>query len=168
MKATAGPSFLAALFGIGLDGSPWEYMLSMRKQGFGGATRVPLGPFGGDYYFLLEPEVLKQVLLEDAEGFFPRRFSVPLFGVLDLDKGIVYEQGDRHRRQKRLCIPAFEQKGSMTSFLTAVQEETDVLSQQWLARLDAQVGSPRPRSRTGTIGGLPTDLYVEMRRLTLR
>ena len=54
-----GPTFLSALFGIGLDGSPWQYMLSMRQQGYGGATKVPLGPFGGDYYFLLEPNVLK-------------------------------------------------------------------------------------------------------------
>ena len=53
-----GPTFLSALLGIGLDGSPWQYMLSMRRQGYGGVTRVPLGPFGGDYYFLLEPEVL--------------------------------------------------------------------------------------------------------------
>ena len=37
-------------------------MLSMRRQGYGGITKVPLGPFGGDFYFLLEPEALKQVL----------------------------------------------------------------------------------------------------------
>lgn len=163
----SGPTFLSALVGIGLDGSPWQYMLTMRRQGYGGATRVPLGPFGGDYYFLLEPDVLKQALLEDAEQYFPRRFSVPLFGVLELDKGIVYEQGKRHQRQKRLCIPAFEQKSSMTSFLTAVQEETDVLATRWIDRLDAQAGQPRPRSRKGAIGVLPLDLYAEMRRLTL-
>ena len=33
------------------------------------------------------------------------------------------EQGARHRRQKRLCIPAFEQSRSMETFLAAVQEE---------------------------------------------
>ena len=52
-------------------------------------------------------------------------------------EGIVYEQGARHRQQKRLCIPAFEQKGSMTSFLTAVQEETDVLARRWAEARDA-------------------------------
>ena len=55
-------------------------MLSMRRQGYGGITKVPLGPFGGDFYFLLEPEALKQVLLEDAEEYFPRRYSVPQHG----------------------------------------------------------------------------------------
>jgi len=67
------PSFGAALFGIAVDQSPWQYMLSMRRQGYGGITKVPLGPFGGDFYFLLEPDALKQVLLEDAEEYFPRR-----------------------------------------------------------------------------------------------
>ena len=66
--ATAGPTFLSALFGIAIDGSPWQYMLSLRRDGYGGATRVPLGPFGGDFIFLLEPDVLKQALLEDAVG----------------------------------------------------------------------------------------------------
>ena len=115
------PSFGAALFGIAVDQSPWQYMLSMRRQGYGGITKVPLGPFGGDFYFLLEPDALKQVLLEDAEEYFPRRYSVPLFAVLELDRGIVYEQGKRHKRQKRLCIPSFEQGRSMASFLVAVQ-----------------------------------------------
>ena len=67
----AGPSFFSALLGIALDGSPWEYMLTLRRSGYGGATKVPLGPFGGDFVFLLEPAVLKQALLEDAEEFFP-------------------------------------------------------------------------------------------------
>ena len=71
------PSFGAALFGIAVDQSPWQYMLSMRRQGYGGITKVPLGPFGGDFYFLLEPDALKQVLLEDAEEYFPRRQPAP-------------------------------------------------------------------------------------------
>lgn len=146
-----GPSFASALLGIALEGSPWGYMLSMRREGYGGVTKVPLGPFGGDFYFLLESNALKQVLLEDAEAYFPRRYSVPLFATLELDNGIVYEQGARHRRQKRLCIPSFEQSRSMSSFLSAVQEETAVLSAEWRARGGTQ----------------RLDLYAEMRRLTL-
>ena len=153
--ASASPSFWAALLGIALDQSPWQYMLSMRDQGYGGVTKVPLGPFGGDFYFLLEPNALKQVLLEQAEESFPRRYSVPLFDVLQLNRGIVYEQGARHKRQKRLCIPSFEQSRSMNTFLTAVQEETAVLSDTWRARA----------APTG--GRLRLDLYREMRQLTL-
>ena len=55
-----------------------------------------------------------------------------------------YEQGKRHKRQKRLCIPSFEQGRSMASFLVAVQEEADVLSREWRARAgtDGKVTSP--------------------------
>ena len=164
MKPTAatGPTFFAALFGIALDGSPWDYMLRMRSEGYGGVTKVPLGPFGGDFYFLLEPEALKTALLEDAEEYFPRRYSVPLFKTLELDRGIVYEQGERHRRQKRLCIPAFEQSKSMNSFLSAVQVEADILSSEWRRRAVAAGGSGG-----GAGGALQLDLYKEIRRLTL-
>ena len=149
----AGPSTLSAIAGIGRDGSPWQYMLSLRRAGYGGVTRVPLGAFGGDFYFLLEPDVLKAALLEDADEYFPLRYSVPLFGLLELDKGIVYEKGERHRRQKRLCIPSFEQSRSMSSFLSAIQTETDLLSAEW-------------RGRTAG-GAVRLDMYREMRRLTL-
>lgn len=153
----AGPTFWSALFGIAIDGSPWQYMLSLRANGYGGATRVPLGPFGGDFVFLLEPDVLRTALLEDAEEYYPRRYSVPLFPLLQLDKGIVYEQGPRHKRQKRLCVPAFEQSRSMSSFLSAVQDETDVLSRDWQVRSDGRTAG----------GALRLDLYKEARRLTL-
>lgn len=163
----AGPTFWAALFGIAVDQSPWQYMLRMRQQGYGGVTKVPLGPFGGDFYFLLQPDALKQVLLEDAEEYFPRRYSVPLFDVLQLNRGIVYEQGTRHRRQKRLCVPSFEQSRSMNTFLTAVQEETAVLSDAWprkRPRSNPKLLSP---ARASSGGALRLDLYREMRRLTL-
>ena len=104
---------------------------------------------------MLEPAALRTVLVEDAEEYFPRRYSVDLFDVLQLNRGIVYEQGERHRRQKRLCIPSFEQSQSMSSFLSAVQEETAVLSGEWRERAAARSGR------------LDLDLYKEMRALTL-
>ena len=133
--AATGPSFLGALFGIGFDGSPWQYMLRLRKDGFKDVARVPLGP-AGDFYFLMSEQTVKQVCVDDA-ATFPLRFSVPLFNTLQLDKGIVYEQGERHRRQKRLCIPSFENSISMTSFLEAVQEEALATSADWTARLES-------------------------------
>ena len=105
---------------------------------------------------------------------------MPLFAVLELDRGIVYEQGKRHKRQKRLCIPSFEQGRSMASFLVAVQEEADVLSREWRARAgtDGKVTSPTspiylayisPISppHLPCISQVSLDCYAEMRRLTL-
>ena len=142
-----GPGFIDALVGIALDGSPWQYMLSLRAKGYDGCVRVPLGP-AGDFYFLLSPDAVKHVCVEAADEW-PRRFSVPLFETLALDRGIVYEQGSRHKRQKRLCTPAFERGAAMASFLQAISLESDALVARWrcLNKLD---------------------LYAETRTLTLR
>ena len=91
--------------------------------------------------------------------------------------------GKRHKLQKRLCIPSFEQGRSMASFLVAVQEEADVLSREWRARAgtDGKVTSPTsptylayisPTSRhispkSPCISQVSLDCYAEMRRLTL-
>ena len=120
-----GPGFLDALVGIALDGSPWQYMLSLRAKGYDGCVRVPLGP-AGDFYFLLSPDAVKHVCVEAADEW-PRRFSVPLFETLALDRGIVYEQGSRHKRQKRLCTPAFERGAAMASFLQAISLELSLI-----------------------------------------
>ena len=41
-------------------------------------------------------ESVKAATVEEA-GSLPRRFSVQLFETLELDKGLVYEQGCRHK-----------------------------------------------------------------------
>ena len=120
------PSFLEALWGIAINQSPWEYMIQMKKQGYDGVVPVKLGPFG-NYQFLLNPQVVRAVTVEEA-SILPRRFSVPLFETLELDKGLVYEQGDRHKLHKRTCIPSFEQARSMESFVAATRDELEYLS----------------------------------------
>jgi cytochrome P450 len=140
------PSFWEALWGIGSNGSPWEYMLRMREQGYDGIVPVDLGP-GGKYNFLLSPEAVKAATVEESSAL-ARRFSVSLFETLELDKGLVYEQGQRHRRHKKICIPSFEQSRSMESFVQASRVELDYLSNSF--------------SKRSTI-----DLYVEMRRSAL-
>lgn len=143
----SGPSFLEALFGIGLAGSPWEYMLQMTKNDkYTGIVPVNLS-FLGVYNFLLTPEAVRAATVEEA-NILPRRFSVSLFEQLELDRGIVYEQGERHKRNKRLCIPSFEQGKSMESFVQATKVELDELSES-LKKKDK------------------IDLYAEMRRSAL-
>ena len=145
-----GPSLLAALWGIATKGSPWEYMLDMRDAGYDGVVPVQLGPLG-KYNFLLSPEAVKAVTVEEASAL-PLRFSVPLFKTLELDKGLVYEQGARHKRHKKICIPSFEQSLSMEAFVGATRAELDQLSARFAdsAKREEQV-----------------DLYAEMRASTL-
>lgn len=143
------PSFFEALFGIAINGSPWEYMIQMRKQGYNGVVPVNLGPVG-NYNFLLNPQVVRAATVEEASNL-SRRFSVQLFETLELDKGLVYEQGDRHKLHKKTCIPSFEQKRSMESFVTATREELNDLAQ----------------IRFFTVEKKSIDLYAEMRQSAL-
>jgi len=144
--AATGPSFWEALWGIGSNGSPWEYMISMREKGYDGLVPVDLGPVG-KYNFLLSPEVVRAATVEEAK-LLPRRFSVSLFETLELDKGIVYEQGQRHKRHKKICLPSFEQARSMDSFVQATRVELDTLSREFSTQNKL-------------------DLYAEMRRSAL-
>ena len=144
------PSFLSALFGIALAGSPWDYMLDLREKGYDGVVPINLGPVG-TYNFLLSAEAVRSATVEQATTL-PRRFSVPLFETLELDRGLVYEQGERHKRHKRLCIPSFEQSVSMEVFVKATRDELD---------------SVRDRFDEMASTGRKLDLYAEMRRATL-
>ena len=150
MPTMPPPSFLSALFGIALAGSPWDYMLDLRKKGYDGVVPIDLGPVG-TYNFLLSPESVRSATVEQATTL-PRRFSVPLFETLELDRGLVYEQGERHKRHKRLCIPSFEQSISMEVFVKATRDELDAVGD----RFEEMASS-----------GRKLDLYAEMRRATL-
>lgn len=144
------PSTLEALWGIATNGSPWEYMIQMKQNGYDGVVPIKLGIIG-TYNFLLNPEVVRAVTVEEA-SILPRRFSVQLFETLELDKGLVYEQGDRHRKHKRTCIPSFEQKQSMESFVMATRQELDDLSSRF-----------QQSSKSNDV----IDLYAEMRKSAL-
>ena len=85
LPVAPGPSFFGALVGIALDGSPWEYMLRLRRQGFSSIAQVPLGP-AGTFYFLQSAQTVKQVCVDEA-ATFPLRFSVPLFRAAELQAG---------------------------------------------------------------------------------
>lgn len=145
-ERAAGPSFWEAVWGIGVSGSPWEYMLRMKEQGYDGVVPVDLG-IGGKYHFLLSPATVKAATVTEAR-LMPRRFSVPLFATLELDRGIVYEQGGRHKKHKKACLPSFEQAQSMDSFIRATRTELSDMSQSF-AEKDS------------------VDLYAEMRRSAL-
>ena len=61
-------------------------MLKLKEDGYDGVARVGLGSFG-EYFFLQSADAVKSVTLDQADAF-PRRFSVPLFETLELDRGI--------------------------------------------------------------------------------
>lgn len=128
-------------------------MLQLRREGYSDVARVDLGP-AGEFMFMMSAESTQEVAVEKAEAF-SRRVTVPLFETLELDCGIVYEQGSRHRRNKRLCLPSFEAKGSLVSCLAAVHAEFEALRERWRSLCEAGGGQAE------------VDLYVEMRKYAL-
>jgi len=128
-------------------------MLQLRREGYTDVALVDLGP-AGEFIFLMSAAAAQQVAVEKSEAF-ARRVTVPLFETLKLDRGIVYEQGSRHRRNKKLCIPSFESKSSMTSFYRGVHAEFDALHSRWEQLCNKSGGSAH------------IDLYAEMRKVTL-
>ena len=65
---------------------------------------------------------------------FPDRLSAPVFDNLNLNRGLVYESGERQRRQKRVCRPSFGKEACLESFLAAIQQESRALAQRWTDR----------------------------------
>eukprot|EP00929_Paragymnodinium_shiwhaense_P076974 TRINITY_DN39614_c0_g1_i3.p1 TRINITY_DN39614_c0_g1~~TRINITY_DN39614_c0_g1_i3.p1 ORF type:complete len:523 (+),score=120.11 TRINITY_DN39614_c0_g1_i3:62-1630(+) len=149
-----GPSTLGALFGFATNIFPWKYMLQLRKDGYEDVARVDLGP-AGEFMFLMSAKSVYEVSVPKSSAF-ARRVTVPLFETLELDKGIVYEQGAMHKRNKGLCLPAFEAKNSMLAFYPGVQAEFDAMRSRWRSQCEASGG-----------GSAALDLYAEMRKFTL-
>jgi len=162
-----GPSFWEALFGIAINQSPWEYMLQMKRQGYDGVVPVDL-KFVGKYNFLLSPESVRAATVESSK-LMPRRFSVQLFETLELDRGIVYEQGSRHKRNKKICLPSFEQAQSMESFVEATKAELEDLSQEFSEKIDSSSRNDNIIDVTtnDNPGNNRIDLYAELRRSAL-
>jgi len=165
VEEKSGPSFWEALIGIAINGSPWEYMLEMKRKGYDGIVPVDLGP-GGKFNFLLSPDSVRAATVEEAK-MLPRRFSVELFETLELDKGIVYEQGDRHKLHKKICIPSFEQARSMEFFVGATKAELDVLSTAFRSKAGNANNNEINIRSSNNYNNNRIDLYAEMRRSAL-
>ena len=77
---------------------------------------------------------------------------------LALDRGIVYEQGPRHRRQKKLCTPAFERGAAMAK---EIQEKNErfLASMGWKAGQKGEKGVASGEkgvaSTTSRVGAAP-------------
>jgi len=127
-------------------------MLQLEPK-YGPVTRLQL-PIAGDFYLVHNPQAVEELCVERTEAF-PDRLSAPVFDNLNLNRGLVYESGERQRRQKRVCRPSFGKEACLESFLGAIQQESRALAARWTDR------------RAQANGRLTVDLYEEARRLTL-
>ena len=85
---------------------------------------VPLRLLGFPVWLISRPDVIEQVLVGQAKNFtksFGARLSRPLLG-----EGLVTAEGERWKRQRRLCAPAFHPSriaSYATEIVAAVRRE---------------------------------------------
>jgi len=73
---------------------------------------------------------------------FPDRLSTPVFDNLNLNRGLVYEVGERQRAQKKVCRPSFSNSACLETFLEAIKQETSTLADRW--RTEGAAGKRAP------------------------
>lgn len=114
---------------------------------FGDVVRFKFGPF--DYYLVNDPEVVRHVLVENAEAYTKSRNYVGLRIVLG--DGLLLSEGDHWRRQRKLAQPAFH-RGKLAGFADQMSRATRDLLDRWKAEDTRE----------------PFDIHREMMRLTFR
>ncbi|GHP01883.1 hypothetical protein PPROV_000064000 [Pycnococcus provasolii] len=151
-RAVITPSLFSLVVWFARYLEPWNVMLAMRKE-YPDEDILKIDLIFETFYFLMTPDAAREVLLEKSTDF-PLRYSIDLFETLELDRGIVYAQGDRHRTNKRACVPAFESASSMSTFVEAIRDEVDDMCDRWVAKI-------------GNKASAQLDVYDEVRQLTL-
>lgn len=117
------------------------------RQTFGDVVRFRFGPF--DYYLVNDPEIVRHVLVENAEGYTKSRNYLGLRIVLG--DGLLLSEGDHWRRQRRLAQPAFH-RSRLAGFAEQMARATRDHLEGW-----------RSAKAEDTI-----DIHREMMRLTFR
>jgi len=129
-------------------------LLEFRKDQLGFATRMQQ-QYGKAFTFYLgkvpmvmftTPEAVRYVLVEHAKNFTMREVTQGLR--LLLGDGLLTTDGEFHRRQRRLMLPAFHRK-RVESYRDIMIDYTERMLENW-----------QP--------GQQVDIAVEMQRLTLR
>ncbi len=122
-------------------------MFLRERETYGDVVRFKFGPF--DYYLVNDPEVVRHVLVENAEAYTKSRNYLGLRIVLG--DGLLLSEGDHWRRQRKLAQPAFH-RSKLAGFADQMSRATRDLLDRW---------KREP-------AGEPFDIHREMMRLTFR
>ncbi len=97
-------------------------------------------------YFINKPELIQDVLVTNAASY-SKTFATRM-GKMILGEGLLTNEGESHRRQRRMLQPAFSRK-RIDAYSVGISQAADVTSQAWT-------------------DGAQVDMLQEMMRLTLR
>jgi len=119
-----------------------EFLYNMWER-YGDVSRFRLGPFY--VHFVNDPELVQQVLVSKAASF-RKTFATRLAGKM-LGRGLLVNEGDHHKRQRRLISPSF--------------------SRQRIATYAGEMGAAVEEFRDEWTDGRQVDMMTEMMRITL-
>jgi cytochrome P450 len=142
-KVPPGPSGLYILANIWrIARNPLDYVPAWARQ-YGDVVRLPLGTMTA--YMLSHPDAIEQVLRHDHRNFIKDKGTRLLS--MFLGQGLLTNDGEPWRRQRRLAQPAF-QADQIHKYAEVMVSFTDRMLRDW-----------RP--------GQTRDVHVDMMRLTL-
>ena len=118
-------------------------MMERNAAAYGGLVRFHM--LGMPVYQVNEPELVRAVLV-NAEGAFTKGNVLAGFKPL-VGKGLLLNEGESHKRQRRMIAPAFH-SAKVRGYGAAMLAEAEALSARW---------SP----------GVEVDMAAEMSRVTL-
>ena len=122
---------------------PLAWFAGLRER-YGGLAALRLGPVR--YLGVNDPELIRQVLVDDARGYKKGLVLERTRAVLG--EGLLTSEGELHRRHARLAAPAFGRR-RVAGYHAAMRELSEETSAGWR-------------------DGAELDVHVEMTRLTLR
>jgi cytochrome P450 len=141
-----GLPFLGSVFPAWRD--PLKLMVESREA-YGDVVRFRFGPL--DYFLIVDPDVLRHVLVDNAKTYQKSRNYLGLKVVLG--NGLLTSEGDFWRRQRKLSQPAFH-RAHLSAFATAMSGATRDMLDRWRSH------------RLGSESGFC--VHEEMMRLTFR
>lgn len=119
-----------------------DFLMDMARR-YGEVCTYRVGLF--DVYFINEPELIKKVLVTDHACF--RKTFATRMGKLVLGEGLLTNEGESHRRQRRLIQPSFT-PAAISAYAEDMAAQVQETADRWT-------------------DGAAVDMYVEMMHLTL-
>ncbi|MBC8098938.1 MAG: cytochrome P450, partial [Armatimonadetes bacterium] len=103
-----------------------QFMLEARQ--YGDIAQFKFGPF--PFYVLNHPDLVHQVLVTDAQRYHKSRVIKSVL-YPTLGKGLLTNEGDSWKRQRKLAQPAFHTK-RIANYADVMVAYADALTQTWV------------------------------------
>jgi cytochrome P450 len=134
-----GPSGLPFIGSAAKIVSPENILLFLEQNARQYGDISHFSAFGMQFYFVNHPDYIQQVLVTDSEKYYKDRMT-KLVGKKFLGNGLIFNEGEFHKKQRKLIQPAFHHN-RLKTYVDQINEITNA----WLDRIEnSQVVSIHP------------------------